>query len=113
VHRAKELPKEEFKRKERYLTERDIAACELLNFKVYKSQLAIIAQALETAGLMLDSDKARGYCLVMICADFPAGGRHSRKRDKKALAASISRLLGMLSPSEYRKICEQAEAAHG
>ncbi|PYY10770.1 MAG: hypothetical protein DMG69_05815 [Acidobacteria bacterium] len=30
-------------------------------------------QALETAALMLGSDKSRGYCLEMICADFLAG----------------------------------------
>ena len=35
--------------------------------------LGIIEQALETAGLMLGTDKSRGYCLEMICADFLAG----------------------------------------
>jgi hypothetical protein len=30
-------------------------------------------QALETAALMLGSDRSRGYCLEMICADFLAG----------------------------------------
>ena len=33
----------------------------------------MIEQALETAALMLGSDKSRGYCLEMICADFLAG----------------------------------------
>jgi hypothetical protein len=28
---------------------------------------------METAGLMLGTDKSRGYCLEMICADFLAG----------------------------------------
>jgi hypothetical protein len=41
------------------------------NSKVYKSQIAVIEQAIETA--MLGSDKSRGYCLEMICADFMAG----------------------------------------
>jgi hypothetical protein len=31
---------------------------------------AMLARALETAGLMLGDDKSRGYCLDMICADF-------------------------------------------
>jgi hypothetical protein len=44
-----------------------------LYFKLYKSQLVVIEQALQTAGLMLGSDKSRGYCLEMICADFLAG----------------------------------------
>ena len=33
----------------------------------------MIEQALERAALMLGSDKSRGYCLEMICADFLAG----------------------------------------
>ena len=74
VHKAKEMPKEEFKREvERHLTGQETEPWEMLYFKVYKSQLAVIEQALETAMLMLGSDKARGYCLEMICADFLAG----------------------------------------
>jgi hypothetical protein len=45
----------------------------MLHFKVYKSQLAVIEQALETAGLMLGRTDSRGYYLQMICADFLAG----------------------------------------
>jgi hypothetical protein len=41
-------------------------------FKVYKSQLRVVEKALETAGLMLGTDKSRGYCLEKICADFLA-----------------------------------------
>ena len=48
----------------------------MLYFKVYKSQLQVIERALETASLMLGSQKARGYCLEMICADF-SGRRKS------------------------------------
>jgi len=40
---------------------------------VYKSQIPVIEQAIETAALMLGTDKSRGYCLEMICADFLAG----------------------------------------
>jgi hypothetical protein len=47
---------------------------EMLYFKVYKSQLEVIEQAMETASLMLGGQKSRGYCLeMMICADFLAG----------------------------------------
>jgi hypothetical protein len=45
----------------------------MIYFKVYKSQIPVIEQAIETAALMLGSDKSRGYCLEMICADFLAG----------------------------------------
>ena len=33
----------------------------------------MVEKAIETAGLMLGTDKSRGYCLEMICADFLAG----------------------------------------
>jgi hypothetical protein len=46
---------------------------EIIYFKLYKSQLSVVEKALETAGLMLGTDKSRGYCLEMICADFLAG----------------------------------------
>ena len=74
LHKAKELPKEGFKNAvERHLTGKETEPWEILYFKVYKSQLAVVEKALETAALMLGSDKSRGYCLEMICADFLAG----------------------------------------
>jgi hypothetical protein len=33
----------------------------------------VVEKALETTGLVLGTDKSRGYCLEMICADFLAG----------------------------------------
>ena len=74
LHKAKELPKEGFKcAVERHLTGKETEPWDILYFKVYKSQLPVIEKALETAALMLGTDKSRGYCLEMICADFLAG----------------------------------------
>jgi hypothetical protein len=74
VHKAKELPKEQFRREvERYLTGKETEPWEIIYFKLYKSQLSVIERALEIAALMLGSDKSRGYSLEMICADFLAG----------------------------------------
>src|SRR5260221_7136545 len=74
VHKAGTMPREEFQREvERHLTGQETEPHEILYFKVYKSQLPVIEQALETAALMLGSDRSRGYCLEMICADFLAG----------------------------------------
>jgi hypothetical protein len=81
VHKAKELPREEFRREvERHLTGKETETWEILYFKLYKSQLAVVEKALETAGLMLGSDKSRGYCLEMICADFLAGANLQEDR---------------------------------
>ena len=71
---------EEFKREvEKHLTGQETEPWEIIYFKVYKSQLPVIERALETAALMLGSDKSRGYCLEMICADFLAGANLERR----------------------------------
>ena len=74
LHKARELPKEEFRREvEKELTGKDAEPSEIIYFKLYKSQIPVVEQAIETAALMLGTDKSRGYCLEMICADFIAG----------------------------------------
>jgi len=76
LHRAKEMPKEGFKcAVERHLTGKETEPWEIIYFKIYKTQLSVVEKAIETAGLMLGTDKSRGYCLEMICADFLAGAR--------------------------------------
>ena len=51
LHKARELPKEEFKREvSKHLTGKETEPWEILYFKAYKSQLPVIEQALETAG---------------------------------------------------------------
>ena len=55
------MPREEFAREvEKELTGRDAEPSELIYFKVYKSQAPVIEQAIDTAALMLGSDKVRG-----------------------------------------------------
>src|SRR6184192_899816 len=74
LHRAREMPKEQFRREvEKELTGKETEPWEIVYFKLYKSQIPVIEQALETAALMLGTDRSRGYCLEMICADFLAG----------------------------------------
>src|SRR5215470_14619464 len=107
VHKAQELPKEEFKREvERHLTGRETESWELLYFKLYKSQLAVIEQALETAALMLGSEKSRGYCLEMICADFLAGASLDNG-NPDLLLDSISHLFKFLPGEQRQSLVEQ------
>jgi hypothetical protein len=74
LHRAQTMPKEEFRQEvEKELTGKDEEPSDLIYFKVYKSQIPVIDQAIETAALMLGTNKSRGYCPEMICADFLAG----------------------------------------
>ena len=58
LHKASTMPREAFKREvERHLTGKETEPWEMLYFKVYKSQLAVIEQALETASLMLGGQR--------------------------------------------------------
>jgi len=100
VHKAEQLPKEDFKWEvERHLTGQETEPWELIYFKVYKSQLAVIEQALETAALMLGTDKSRGYCLEMICVDFLAGA-HLEDHNPKVLLTALFRLYKFLAREE-------------
>jgi hypothetical protein len=111
LHRAKEFPKEEFKREvERHLTGKETEAWEILYFKAYKSQLPVIEKALETAGLMLGNDKSRGYCLEMIYADFLAGVS-LETGDLDALLSSLRRLLLSLSAPQREQLLADVQVA--
>jgi hypothetical protein len=76
---------------ERHLTGQETEPWEFIYFKLYKSQLPVIERVLETAALMLGTDKSRGYCLEMICADFLAGA-NLESGDPGALLLSLDRL---------------------
>ena len=102
LHAAKELSKEALKTEvERYLTGKETEPWEIIYFKLYKSQLPVLEQALETAALMLGSDKSRGYCLEMICADFLAGSS-TQENQWEALVISLEQLYRIL-PADHRE----------
>ena len=103
LHKARSLPKEEFKREvERELTGRESEPWEIIYFKLYKTQIPVVEQAIETAALMLGTDKSRGYCLEMICADFLAGA-NLENDDPTVLLQSISRFFKFL-PGDQRRV---------
>jgi len=111
MHKAREMPKEEFRREvEKELTGRYTEPHEIIYFKLYKSQIPIVEQALETAALMLGTDKSRGYCLEMICADFLAGAQLDNE-DPSLLLQSISRFFKFL-PGEQRQAFLHEVAEH-
>jgi hypothetical protein len=112
LHKAQSLPKEQFKAEvERELTGRESEPSELIYFKIYNSQAPVIEQAIDTAALMLGSDKSRGYCLEMICADFLAGA-HLGGGNPKVLLASMLRLFQLLPTVYKREFLDQAVKPH-
>ena len=108
MHKAREMPKEEFKHEvEKELTGIDSEPTELIYFKFYRSQIPVIEQAVETAGLMLGTDKSRGYCLEMICADFLAGANLD-SGNSNVLLFSILRLFKFLTNEEKQAFADRA-----
>ena len=83
------------------MTGRDTEPAEIIYFKLYKSQIPVVEQAIETAARMLGTDKSRGYCLGMIGADFLAGA-HLDNGNPDILLNSISRYYKFL-PGEQRE----------
>ena len=111
VHKAKDLNREEFQQEvERHLTGKESEPWELIYFKVYKGQLPVIEQALETAALMLGNDKSRGYMLEMICADFLAGANIDTG-NSNALMLSLERLFGLLPEPKQQEFLGKASRA--
>jgi hypothetical protein len=103
MHKAREMPKEQFKREvERELTGRETEPWEIIYFKLYKSQIPVIEQAIETAALMLGTDKSRGYCLEMICADFLAGASLDQG-NPGTLLQSATRFFNFLPPQQKQE----------
>ncbi len=111
LHKAQSMQTEEFKREvDRHLTGQESEPWEIIYFKVYKSQLPVVEQALETAALMLGSDKSRGYCLEMICADFLAGANLDGA-NPRALLLSLRRLFNLLPSPQQTQFLEEVRRA--
>jgi len=103
LHKAREMPKDQFKREvEKELTGKDTEPSEIIYFKLYKSQIPVIEQAVETAARMLGSDRSRGYCLEMICADFLAGANLDNE-NPETLLFSMTRFFTLLPCEQRRK----------
>jgi hypothetical protein len=72
--------------------------------------MPVIEQALDTAALMLGSDKSRGYCLEMICADFLAGA-HAEDLNSNVLLFSTLRLFQFLPCEQKQEFLRRAAEA--
>lgn len=100
--KARKMSKEQLKREvQKELTGKEREPLEMIYFTLKKSQVPVIEQAIETAGLMLGTNKSRGYCLEMICADFLAGA--NRENDNpEVLLQSALRFFNFLSCEERK-----------
>jgi hypothetical protein len=113
LHKARSMSKQAFKDEvDKFLTGNSEPS-DLIYFKLFRSQVPVIEQALEVAARMLGSDRSRGYCLEMICADFLAGVG-AETADVALLQISLRRYLHLLPSGLQRQfLAEQlAELAH-
>ncbi len=113
LHKAQELPFDQFKQEiERALHGPDAEPWDLMYFKLYKSQIPVVEQALEVAARLLGSDRSRGYCLEMICADFLAGA-NLQEGDPELLLSSAAHLLhSMSSAMQQRLLADLLRSVH-
>ena len=113
LHKARQMPSEDFRKEvEKELTGRETEPWELVYFKLYQSQMPVVEKAIETAALMLGSDRSRGYCLEMICADFLAGANLDNG-DPQTLLFSMTRFFKFLPEEQQQEFLEvSAQGPH-
>jgi hypothetical protein len=100
LHKAKECTKEELKEQVyKYFTGEDYEPYEMVYFKLFESQLPIVERALYVASRMVGTERSRGYCLELVCADFLAG--RTEESSPEEILLVIERLLKLL-PADYR-----------
>jgi hypothetical protein len=100
LHTAKESTKQELKEEVyKYFTGEDYEPYEMVYFKLYECQLPTVEKALYIASRMAGSEKSRGYCLELVCADFLAG--RTEESTPEEILLFIERLVFVL-PEEYQ-----------
>ena len=110
LHKAQESSKEELKEEvHRYFTGEDLEPYEMVYFKLFESQLPIIERALYVAARMAGSERSRGYCLELICADFLAGRTEESSPEETLLL--IQRLAGLLPPEYLTRVAGQLQSS--
>lgn len=99
LHKARECSKEELKEEvHRYFTGEDLEPYAMVYFKLFESQLPIIERALYVASRMAGTERSRGYCLELVCADFLAG--QTEESSPEEILLVIQRLVNLV-PDEY------------
>jgi len=100
LHRAQASTKQELKEAvHKYFTGEDYEPYEMVYSKLFESQLPVVGRALYVAARMLGTERSRGYCLELVCADFLAG--RGEESSPEEILMVIHRLVQLL-PREYQ-----------
>jgi hypothetical protein len=102
LSKAKALPLREFQKQvEHHLSGNE--PVEILKFKLYRSQVTIVDQALHMADLMGGGHRSRGLCLEMICADF-LGEVGVETENPDLLLFAVRRLASFLNETQIEQL---------
>ena len=74
----------------------------MVYFKLYESQLPTLERALLVAARMVGSEKSRGYCLELVCADFLAG--RTEESTPEEILMLIQHLVKLLPPEHQTRL---------
>jgi hypothetical protein len=100
LHKAKNSTQKELRQDVyKHLTGEDYEPYEMLYFKLYESQLPTVERALVVAARLVGSERSRGYCLELVCADFLAG--RTEESTPEEILMLIHHLVKLL-PAEYQ-----------
>ena len=103
LHKAKECTKEELKEEVyKHFTGKDYEPYEMVYFKLFDSQLPIVERALYIASRMAGTERSRGYCLELICADFLAG--QAEESSPEEILLVIHHLVELLPPDHLARV---------
>ena len=109
LHKAHESSKEELKEAVyKYFTGAEFEPYEMVYFKLFESQLPVVEKALYVASRMAGTERSRGYCLELICADFLAGRMEESSPEEILLV--IERLVRLLPPEYTPRVTTKAQA---
>jgi hypothetical protein len=99
LHRAKDCTKQELKKEVyKYFTGENYEPYEMVCFKLFESQLPIVERAMYVASRMAGTERSRGYCLELICADFLSG--RTEESSPEEILLVLHRLVRIL-PAEH------------
>ena len=107
LHKAKESTTQKLKEEVyKYFTGQDFEPYEMVYFKLYESQLPVVERALYVASRIAGSERSRGYCLELVCADFLAG--RTEESAPEEILLLIHRLVGLLPPDYQARIAARS-----
>jgi hypothetical protein len=83
----------------------DYEPYEMVYFKLHESQLPTLERALLAVARMVGSERSRGYCLELVCADFLAG--RTEESTPEEILMLIQHMVKLLPPEYQTRLAGQ------